>query len=182
VPVLSLIERNFAALRGSSVLEDAFEEWRSNNRDALVGFEDVEDIISFCRASEPNLYAHKNEVLAVLCREALRGDDSAGLLLIWLFMPALWRIAEDLFREGCPLEREEIDAEILRPEEALVLPEEAGKSPAVAGVRGSTFEPSVSSLGVYASDLGKSLDAGLSRGHGPAKAFVRRLVLSQTGR
>jgi DNA-directed RNA polymerase specialized sigma24 family protein len=28
-------------------------------------------------------------------------------------MPALWRIAEDLFREGCPLEREEIDAEIL---------------------------------------------------------------------
>ncbi len=115
--LLSQIEERFADFNGSPRLEQAFGSWQKRHA-CLSGFAGTEELIAFLRGRLGE-YRERDEAVFALCREAQAeakapegGGCFASDLLLWLFLPALWRVFEEATRPGVT-DPAEIEAEIL---------------------------------------------------------------------
>lgn len=107
--VFAEVEKRFSTALSSGRLDSDLGCWRSRHPD-LGRFANIEELIQFCRHSDPCDQA-KDRVVSALRREAVSGPDgTAALVLIWLFRPTLISLART-GREH--LEVEDLDAELL---------------------------------------------------------------------
>ena len=111
VDLLGRVEGDLAALRRSGALDGALHRWRSR-REALLSFDDTEALIGFLRDPDVEPRRAKDSVLAALCMEAARGDQSAATFVLWLMLPGLLRVRRRLAAWNA-LGREDLDAELL---------------------------------------------------------------------
>jgi hypothetical protein len=111
VDLLGRVEGDLAALRRSGALDAALRRWRSR-REELLSFDDAEALIDFLRDPDVEPRRVKDPVLAALCMEATRGDQSAATLLLWLMLPGLLRVRRRVAAWNA-LGREDLDAELL---------------------------------------------------------------------
>ena len=81
-------------------------------QEAMKSFDHPEDLIRIARVPETKPQESKDLVLAGLCAEAVRGDEDAAILLVWLMLPGLLLLRRRLAaRSG--LDADDLDAELL---------------------------------------------------------------------
>jgi hypothetical protein len=111
VDLLARVDADLAARRTSGTLEHALRRWQTRH-EALTGFDDPDRLIDFIREPDTERREAKDDALAALCVEGIRGDDGATLLLVWLMLPGLLLLRRRLMaRDG--LDRDDLDAELL---------------------------------------------------------------------
>lgn len=111
VDLLGKVESDLAARRTSGALEHALPRWQTRNEE-LRGFDDLDGLIDFIRKPDVQRRESKDDALAALCVEGVRGDQEATLLLVWLMLPGLLLLRRRLMaRDG--LDRDDLDAELL---------------------------------------------------------------------
>ena len=105
------VESDLAARRTSGALEHALPRWQTRHEE-LKGFDDPDGLIGFIRKPDVERRESKDDALAALCVEGIRGDDEATLLLVWLMLPGLVLLRRRLKVRG-GLDRDDLDAELL---------------------------------------------------------------------
>lgn len=93
--IIDDIESAFEGLRGSSRLRSAFAGWQRRH-EALGAFSDVEEMLAFCRDPEPRDLDKRDAVVAAVCEEARTGQQVAQHAVVWLFLPGLLRLAQEV--------------------------------------------------------------------------------------
>jgi hypothetical protein len=111
VDLLGRVEGDLAALRRSGALDAALCRWKMR-REGLLSFADAEALIGFLRDPDVEPRGVKDPVLAALCIEATRGDQSAATFVLWLMLPGLLGVRRRLAAWNA-LGREDLDAELL---------------------------------------------------------------------
>lgn len=106
---LKAVQDGFQSLRKSGQIEKAFQGWKGRH-EALDEYSSVEDLIHLFRAPEGGLVYEKNDALAALCEEVGEGDETAGILLVWIFIGAFRRIVGKIGRS--PLSQDELESEM----------------------------------------------------------------------
>ena len=106
---LKAVEDGFRSLRKSGQIEKAFQGWKRRHA-ALCEYSSVEGLIHLFRSPEEGLVYEKNDVLAALCEEVGEGDETAGILLVWIFIGAFRRIVGKIGQS--PLSQDELESEM----------------------------------------------------------------------
>lgn len=111
VDLLGRVEGDLAALRRSGALDAGLCRWKIGQQ-GLRSFADAEALIGFLRDPDVEPKRTKDPVLAALCMEATRGDQSAATFLLWLMLPGLLRVRRRVAAWNA-LGREDLDAELI---------------------------------------------------------------------
>lgn len=106
---LKAVEDGVRSLRNSGQMEKAFQGWKRRHA-VLCEYSSVEDLIHLFRSPEKDLMHEKNDVMAALCEEVGEGDETAGILLVWIFIGAFRRIVGKIGRS--PLNQDELESEM----------------------------------------------------------------------
>ena len=105
------IERDLLARRDSGALARALRGWQAR-REGLRRFEDIDALVAACREGREGSWEITDAALAALCEEASCGEQSAGVMLLWLLLPGLL-LARGRLPSFGPLGREDQSAEML---------------------------------------------------------------------
>jgi hypothetical protein len=109
--ILTRIEQEISALRGSGALATAFRRCREQG-EGLRSFGDAETLIAFLRDAEAGPRRRKDAALGALCVEASRGDQRIATFLVWLLLPGILRVRSGLAGRDA-LEAQDLDAELV---------------------------------------------------------------------
>ena len=88
--VLAAVDAAVSELERGGALEAALAAWR--RRHPCLGPYGCATQLARELLDPAAPYAVKDEVAGALCREAAGGDEAAGLVVVWLFLPALRRL------------------------------------------------------------------------------------------
>jgi hypothetical protein len=107
--VFQIIERQFALEREGGGLDRALDRW-SLTHNAFLSLTRTDDLVAFCR-DESQSYEARNPIALALCTLFQAGDETAKLMLVEMFMPALRTVLNNYRGNG--VSQEDLETEIL---------------------------------------------------------------------
>lgn len=106
------VDRALGAELASGRLDRALAAWRRTHD--VGGIETIEELIQCCRGPEFGTRRQKDAIAVALCMEACQdGDQRAGVLLCWLFLPGLSQLLQGLRLASTVEDEDDLIADLL---------------------------------------------------------------------